>query len=135
MKETNRKPTQLKYFLPGISLNNPINAICTNCTTQTTYSSHMRLITSQGSVLLWTYQCQSCGTLKTSDLTHPKGASIGLEEKCECGGQYRRDKNIFCPSCKFRKKEENKSEDKLYATPEEMQEIKKRHGTEELSAE
>ena len=135
MMENNEKPIPLKYFLPAISPYSPITATCPSCAVNATYSSHMRLNTSKGSVYLWSYQCQSCGTLTTSDATHPKGACVGLEDKCECGGQYRRDKNIFCPSCNYRKKKDNKSEDKLYATPEEMQAIRKRHGTEELNAE
>lgn len=122
----------LKYFLPEISPYNPINVKCPSCDTETSYSSHMRIRTSDRNIYLWSYQCQSCGKLENSEETHSNGIRVGLENKCACGGQFRRDKNIFCPSCKYRKSDKNKAEDTLYATSEEMESIKMRHGNEEM---
>ena len=126
------KPRPLKYFLPEISPYSPIKANCPSCQSTTNFSSHIRLNTSERAIYLWYYQCQSCGKLETSDESHLDGIRVGLENLCECGGQFRRDKNIFCPSCKYRKSDENKREDKLYATPEELESIKISHGTEEM---
>ena len=68
---------------------------------------------------LMPYQCQNCGEIDFSDqeINLPgevkrikKGICVALKERCKCGGQYRRDKNIFCPDCKFRKNKDNSSE-------------------------
>lgn len=122
----------LKYFLPEISAYDFIDVPCPKCEVKTTFSGHSRLNTSVGCVYIWKYQCQSCGKLKGSAESHRMGVRVGLHERCECGGQYRRDKNIFCPSCSYRKSDENKSEKRLYAPKDEWSEIKERHGVEEL---
>lgn len=122
----------LKYFLPEISPYRPIKAKCPCCDTETIYSSHMRINTTERNHYLFTYQCQSCGKLERSEEAHPNGIRVGLEKRCVCGGQFRRDKNIFCPDCKYRRTTENKAEDRLYATIEEMESLKKRHGNEEI---
>jgi hypothetical protein len=45
-------------------------------------------------------QCQACGSLKMSDYyTHPSD-NLPTMPKCVCGGEFRRDKPLFCPSCK-----------------------------------
>ena len=125
-----RKP--LKYFLSEISPYRPIKASCPCCKTETTYSSHIHLSTSEGSIYINYYQCQSCGKLETSDEKNAEGIRVALETACECGGQFRRDKNIFCPVCQYRQSDENKAEDKLIATPEEMENLAMRHDSEEL---
>jgi hypothetical protein len=56
-----------------------------------------------------------------------------MKEPCECGGQFRRDKNIFCTSCHYRKSDENKSDEKLTATKKQLDEIKKSNDAEEMS--
>ena len=81
---------------------------------------------------MWAYQCQSCGKLESSEDGHPEGVRVALDNPCECGGQFRRDKNIFCPGCTYRKANENKREDKLHASEQEMERIKTRHGNEEM---
>ena len=69
------------------------------------------------------YQCQGCGEIDFSDqdINLPgeekkikQGTCVALKERCKCGGQYRRDKNIFCPNCKFRKNKTNRTEENLY---------------------
>ena len=34
----------------------------------------------------------------------------GCIDPCKCGGQRRRDKNIFCPGCGYRKRKNNRAE-------------------------
>lgn len=69
------------------------------------------------------YQCQDCGEIDFSDQDinlpleekkNKKGTCVALKERCKCGGQYRRDKNIFCPNCTFRKNKTNRPEKNLY---------------------
>ena len=42
------------------------------------------------------HQCQNCGSLKMAELNDTENS---LEVKCECGGQFRRDKPQICCSC------------------------------------
>lgn len=126
------EPIKLKYFLPAISLYRPLKVTCPICETETTFNSHIRMTTAEGTINLWCYQCQSCGKLKSSEDTHPDGIRIALEDKCKCGGQFRRDKNIFCPSCNYRKTAENRAEDYLHASAEEMEKLEMRHGNEAM---
>jgi hypothetical protein len=128
-----KKQKPLKYFLSQISPYSPLKAACPSCETTTTFSSHIHLSTSEGSIHINYYQCQSCGKLDTSDEKGQDGIRVGLETRCECGGQFRRDKNIFCPNCQYRKSEENKAEDKLLANEEEMESLSMRHGVEEMT--
>jgi uncharacterized Zn finger protein (UPF0148 family) len=58
---------------------------------------------------------------------------VALNEPCECCGQFRRDRNIFCPNCHYRKSDENRRSEKLTATTEEMEQINQRNGTEEMT--
>ena len=69
---------------------------------------------------------------KAQKMATLEGVRVALESPCECGGQFRRDKNIFCPGCTYRKADENKREDKLHASEQEMENIKTRHGNEEM---
>jgi len=93
----------------------------------------MRFNTSNGCIYHWHYQCQSCGKLNYSDEKAERGTIVALKEPCECGGQYRRDKNIFCTSCHYRKSEENRSEVKLTATKKQLETIKKSHDAEAMT--
>lgn len=43
------------------------------------------------------YQCQRCGKLQSFRSTPFAGT---VEEDCECGGRFRRDRAIFCPQCR-----------------------------------
>jgi len=47
------------------------------------------------------FQCQGCGKLSSIRAGGP-GRADEYEEslECECGGALKRDKVIFCPSCK-----------------------------------
>ena len=65
------------------------------------------------------YQCQDCGKIHKSDqeINLPgeiklikKGTCVALKDLCDCGGQFRRDKNFFCIACHARKTKENKAE-------------------------
>ena len=125
-------PRPLKYFLPFISPYRPIEVTCPSCQTETHYFSHARMRTDERVHYLWTYQCQSCGTLTNSEEANPDGIPVALRLKCDCGGQFRRDKNIFCPTCAYRKTDENKASNTLYFTDDEMMELERRHGTEEM---
>ena len=128
-----KKQKPLKYFLAQISPYSPLKAACPCCETTTTFSSHIHLSTSEGSIHINYYQCQSCGKLETSDAKDLEGTRVALENRCECGGQFRRDKNIFCPNCQYRKSEENKAEENLFATEEEIESLSMRHGVEEMT--
>ena len=55
------------------------------------------------------YQCQNCGELSFSE-EDQNGIPVACIEACKCGGQLRRDKNIFCPGCGYRKRKNNKAE-------------------------
>ena len=48
------------------------------------------------------HQCQACGKLKMADYKDPTDFSTFLQELCECGGQFRRDKPLVCPNCNAR---------------------------------
>ena len=107
--KSKKKHKPLKYFLPEISPFRPIEAKCPICETTTIYCSHWRIRTSERAIYLWAYQCQSCGKFDSSEEGHPEGIRVALEHSCDCGGQFRRDKNIFCSSCNYRKAKENKT--------------------------
>jgi hypothetical protein len=92
----------------------------------------MRLNTSNGCVYLWTYQCQDCGKKRNSDEVQENGVTVALQEPCDCDGQFRRDRNIFCPNCHYHKSDENCSSDKLTITKEDMDQILEQNGTEAI---
>ena len=132
MTEKIKKLIPLKYFLPEISPYRPLKMSCQVCQTESVFSGHMRLNTSDGCLYYWSYQCQDCGKLSNSDEATDQKITVGLSQPCDCGGQFRRDKNIFCTSCGYRKSEENKSEENLFASQEQMEELKKSHDLEEM---
>ena len=123
----------LKYFIPAHSPYRPLNLDCPVCEHKSSFSDHMRLNTSNGGVYLWSYQCQDCGKQRNSDEVQENGVTVALQEPCDCGGQFRRDRNIFCPNCHYRKSAENGSSDNLTISKEEMEQIMKRNGTEEMT--
>lgn len=130
--KSEEKQNPLKYFLSEIGAYSPLKVTCPECEVNTVFSRYTKIRTTERSIYLWTYQCQSCGKLECSEEGHIEGVRVGLDNSCDCGGQFRRDKNIFCPSCNYRKSDENKPEETLHASPEEMESIKKRHGNEEM---
>ena len=123
----------LKYFIPAHSPYRPFNLTCPVCEHSSSFSEHMRLNTSNGCVYLWAYQCQDCGKKRNSDEVQENGVTVALQEPCDCGGQFRRDRNIFCPNCHYRKSAENGSSDNLTISKEEMKQIMERNGTEEMT--
>lgn len=42
------------------------------------------------------HQCQTCANLKMAEINNYENS---LENLCECGGQFRRDKPLLCCSC------------------------------------
>jgi len=49
------------------------------------------------------FQCQACGKLSSIRAGSLGRAAIHLDSlQCECGGPLKRDKVIFCPTCKSR---------------------------------
>ncbi len=111
----------------------PLRLDCEVCNSTSSFCGHMRLNTSNGCIYLWHYQCQDCGKLSYSDEKAEKGTIVALKEPCECGGQFRIDKNIFCTSCNYRRSVENKSLEKLSTTKKQLDAIKKSHDAKEMN--
>ncbi len=90
-----------------------LNATCRNCLKTTYYHGMIRFrINKDGKSLVHyqrEFQCQDCGELKLEDFDNDLMVDW-LMERCSCGGEYRRDKPIFCKYCKANKTELNKSE-------------------------
>lgn len=97
------------YILAFIDAYRPIKAVCKVCTTKTTYSGNMSFNTSEGHQEVDQFQCQDCGELSYDERTS-EDIVVACLEPCDCGGQRRRDKNIFCPGCGYRKRKNNKTE-------------------------
>jgi len=102
-----------KYFLKDMSPYRPLQAICSNCEVETVFSGYLRIRLDTHAVHHHQYQCQSCGTLTygsepisdsyfDDNLVEHELVRMALDQPCGCGGQFRRDRNIFCPSCKHR---------------------------------
>lgn len=122
----------IQYFLLCIKAYSPITAVCSKCDLETTFSGVMWIRTDKRKYFSYQYQCQDCGNLKYSDKFSSNGQIVALSEKCKCQGQYRRDKNIFCPGCKHRKTNNNQTEDYLTSTDNEIENLKKIHGNEDF---
>ena len=121
----------IQYFLLSIRAYFPLTAVCSKCELETTFSGLMSFRTDKRKYISYQYQCQDCGKLKYSDKFTSKGQIVALSEKCKCQGQYRRDKNIFCPDCHHRKTNNNQNEDSLYLTDNEIEHLRKIHGNED----
>lgn len=89
-------------------------ATCSNCGTLTHFNGQSRYRIKENGINLvvntYEYQCQDCGELKMSGDDDDKYGIEPLTQRCSCGGQFRRDKPLFCISCKVNKTEENKSD-------------------------
>ena len=81
---------------------------CLICNEKTFFADFNRYRFSDHAEYVWGYQCQDCGELAMS--VEQDDERQYLIERCECGGQFRRDKNVFCKSCKGNKTEDNKSD-------------------------
>ena len=91
--------------------------MCSVCGIETIFNGYTRVRLEQYTLHIPEYQCQCCGKLKFSqenqiDYTvNDYGKKVlrcrvALDQTCECGGQFRRDKNIFCPNCHHRKSDD-----------------------------
>ena len=118
----------IQYFLHCIKAHFPIIAQCSMCEVETIFSGLMWFRTNERKHISYQYQCQDCGRLSYSDEFLKERDIVALSKKCECGGQYRRDKNIFCPNCHHRKTCDNKSEDYLVLSKNENLKLLASHG-------
>lgn len=118
----------IQYFLACIKAYFPISAVCSKCDLETVYSGLMWIRTKRFKDISYQYQCQNCGKLEYSNEFSTDGNIVALRNRCECKGQYRRDKNIFCPGCHHRKTIENKPEEFLNLTDYELELLEEIHG-------
>ena len=81
---------------------------CRHCEKKTFFSNYSRIRLEKSALFQWYYQCQQCGLLKMSDLDSP--CTEFLERRCDCGGQFRRDKPLFCAHCLVNKTVHNTNE-------------------------
>lgn len=81
-----------------------LKANCQHCGVTTIFTGYQRYrVDDDSSVLLIPeYQCQDCGKLKFSSPDNA-GCDEFLSIRCACGGQFRRDKPLFCYSCQKNK--------------------------------
>ena len=118
----------INYFLHCIEQHHSITAECSSCDIETVFSGVMWFRTDEGKFIQREYQCQDCGQLKYSDKYSHEGITVALSEKCKCGGQYRSDKNIFCPNCHHRKTSLNKTENYNHIDEEQDRLLRIKHG-------
>jgi hypothetical protein len=87
---------------PGFS------AECQHCGEVTLFTGKQRYILadSEFPTIIPEYQCQDSGELCFS-LPDDKSNDAYLLKRCECGGQFRRDKPLFCAKCLKNKTSEN----------------------------
>ena len=130
----------VKYFLLALKPWNPLRAICSVCEVETVFSGFTRIRTDDPlPVILHEYQCQDCGQLTFSDENIAKYEMdesgnkvelirVAMDTRCSCGGQYRRDQNIFCPSCLNRKTQENMATSNRFITNVDLWAREQEHG-------
>jgi len=118
----------VQYFLHCIRTYGNIEAECSKCELVTNFAGVLIIRTDKLRIRERQYQCQDCGDLIYSGSFQEDGITVGLEERCNCGGQYRSDKNIFCPGCHHRKGELNRTEDYIAISQEESDKLHERHG-------
>lgn len=82
---------------------------CRLCSSTVFYQDFNRFRSSDFVEFEWGYQCQDCGELKMSKEQYDDRPY--LLERCTCGGQFRRDKDLFCKNCKGNKTDENISDE------------------------
>lgn len=128
-EEKTPEPPIGKFYLVCISKYFPLKPSCRQCGEKVIFSGSMSFNTDKGHVELKQFQCQGCGKLKYGEAHHAEGILVALQEPCECGGQYRRDKNIFCPHCSCRKGDTNRTEDFNSIDEEYLAKLQKSHGT------
>lgn len=118
----------IHYYLHCIRQYANIEAECSKCDLVTKFAGVLTIRTGEERIVNRQYQCQDCGLLTYSGNYQEDGVTVALEERCDCGGQYRSDKNIFCPGCQHRKAEHNKQEDFLSITEEQSNNLYEKHG-------
>ena len=85
---------------------------CGNCNDTVFYATFNKVRYADHEEYEWGYQCQDCGELKMSkDNIEERQYLI---ERCVCGGQFRRDKSLFCKKCKDNKTDENTSDENVF---------------------
>ena len=88
--------------------------VCKNCAVKTHFTGQNRFRIEEGGYDMVKYQyehqCQDCGALKMADFDDESDTTVFLRERCSCGGQFRRDKPLFCHACKANKTSANKSD-------------------------
>ena len=91
-----------------------LGPLCKNCGVITHFTGQNRYRLEENGIDIVKYQyehqCQDCGALKMADPDDKLDTTILLKDRCSCGGQYRRDKPLFCHSCKSNKTPEDKSD-------------------------
>ena len=101
------------YYIKNLTPYRPLRATCSSCEVETVFSGFLRIRYENYAVHQHEYQCQSCGVLCFDDaepydsyfdhnLIEHELVRVALDHACECGGQFRRDRNIFCPHCHHR---------------------------------
>lgn len=89
-----------------------LDATCSGCGVLTHFTGRNRYRLDKNGInmvkYVYEFQCQDCGVLKMANFK--EASNKFLEDRCACGGQYRRDKPLFCSSCKINKTAENKSD-------------------------
>ena len=123
-RKDRRKPRI--YVLAFISQYNAIKASCKECSLETTFSGYWSYTTKERHHTVDEYQCQSCGELSYSE-ENQESIAVACLEPCKCGGQRRRDKNIFCPGCGYRKRKNNKTESFTTISQVELDILKIKH--------
>jgi len=102
----------MKYFTDINTFG--LDATCNNCGILTHFTGQNRYRLEEKGINIVKYQyehqCQDCGTLRMADFNDDTNITEFLKDRCSCGGQFRRDKPLFCNSCKVNKTIENRSE-------------------------
>lgn len=87
-----------------------LSAKCNHCGVTTIFTGYKRYrVDDDGLVqIVPEYQCQDCGKLTFSMPDTPDNDI--LLQRCACGGQFRRDKPLFCNNCLSNKTKLDKSD-------------------------
>jgi len=90
-----------------------LDATCSACGVTTHFTGQNRYRIEENGIDIVKYerefQCQDCGILAMGNIDEPPDLQH-LEKRCVCGGQFRRDKPLFCNACKANKTELNRSD-------------------------
>ncbi|MEY3053102.1 MAG: hypothetical protein RLY31_2887 [Bacteroidota bacterium] len=128
-EEEDKRPAGY-FFLPFFNPYLPFRGACRVCSHEFVLNGYRSLLTNLGEIIQHEYQCQGCGAFRFAggELPPTEGVRAALAEPCDCGGQFRRDKNIFCPSCGYRKQPDNRAEEYLAIPQATFDALRERHG-------